>query len=173
MANVDILRMNIYRSNWSSGRFVKSRCLLWTEHQCCGCKNSKPPFSTNIRSIYVQHSIRCTRDQCRHFEYRYSQNEHILIKLVIKMCKISVLVDCCMTSIPNHLSPPIQDRFLSSKVFDVHEIKIVMNNVDILRTTIYWSMEASGWVKFSDACGLIILSAVAATRIPNHLSPPI
>ena len=87
MANGDILRMNIYWSNWSSGRFVKSRCLLWTEHQCCcGCKNSKPSFSTNKRPIYIQNSIRCTRDQCRHFEYRYSQNEHILIKLVIKMC---------------------------------------------------------------------------------------
>jgi hypothetical protein len=81
--------------------------LLWTEHQCCHYKHSKPSFSTNIRPIYIQHSIRCTRDHCSHFEYRYSQNEHILIKLVIKKCKISVLVDCCMTSIPNHLSPPI------------------------------------------------------------------
>ena len=41
---------------------------------------------------------------------------------------------------------------LSSKVFDVEEIKVVMDNVDILRVNIYWSMEASGWVKFSDAC---------------------
>jgi hypothetical protein len=101
MANVDILRMNIYWLNCSSGRFVKSRCLLWTENQCCCYKNSKPSFSTNVRPISIQKSIRCTRDQCCHFEYRYSQNENILFKLVIRMCIISVLVDCCMTSTPN------------------------------------------------------------------------
>ena len=65
---------------------------LWTDHQCCGNKNSKPPFSTNLRPISIQHSIRCPREQYRHGEWRYSQNEHILIKLVIrKVCKISVL----------------------------------------------------------------------------------
>ena len=70
-------------------------------------KNSKPSFSTNLRPISIQQSILLTRDQCSHFEYRYSQNEHILNKLVIRMCKISVFVGCCMTSIPNHLSSPI------------------------------------------------------------------
>ena len=34
-------------------------------------KNAKPSFSTNIRPIHIQHSIRCTQDQCRQFEYRY------------------------------------------------------------------------------------------------------
>ena len=65
---------------------------LWTDHQCCSNRNSKPPFCTKLRPISIQHSIQCPREQYRHGEWWYSQSEHILIKLVIRMvCKISVL----------------------------------------------------------------------------------
>ena len=48
---------------------------------------SKPSFSTNLRPISIQHSIRCTKDQCREGECRYTHNEHILIKGGIRMCR--------------------------------------------------------------------------------------
>ena len=71
---------------------VNFRCLLCTDHKCCGNRNSKPSVSTNLKPTFIQLSIQCPREQCRHGECRFSQNEHILIKLVIRMCKISVLV---------------------------------------------------------------------------------
>ena len=38
---------------------------LWTDHhQCCGKNYSKPPFSTNLKLIHIQHCIRCSQDQC-------------------------------------------------------------------------------------------------------------
>ena len=84
--NVDILRTDIFWSKETSGCF--NLLCLWTDHQFCDNKNSKPSCSTILRLISIQHRIRCPRDQCRHSQCRYFENEHILIKEGIRMGKI-------------------------------------------------------------------------------------
>ena len=93
MANVDILRTNIYWSKEASGfvSFANYRW-WWTDHQCCCNGNSKPSCSTMIlRLISIQHSIRCTKDQCHQGEFRYTHNKHILIKGGIRLCRWRLL----------------------------------------------------------------------------------
>ncbi len=67
-------------------------CCGQLHDQCCSNGNSKPSFSNPIvvRLISIQHSIRCTRDQCSHCEFRFSENEFILIKGGIRMCKFFI-----------------------------------------------------------------------------------
>ena len=106
------LRTNIRWSNWSSGWCVNFR-YLWTDHQCCGNTNSKPSFSTNLRPISIQHSIRCTRDQCRHGECWFSENEHNPDNDSYTKVNVIALV------------------FLDSPVFGIPLIKINGNNTNI------------------------------------------
>ena len=143
-ASIFLERTYINRTGHQPRGCVNFRCSLCTDHKCCGNKNSKPPFSTNLKPTFIQQNFRCLREQCRHVKCRYSKNEHILIKLVIRMVyKISVLavnwliIRAVIANIPNHRSPPISDQFISSKVFDVHENSAVISNIDILKTNIY------------------------------------
>ena len=137
-------------------------------------KNSKQSFSTNIWPIYIQQSIQCTRDHCRHSEYRNSQNEHILIKLVIRVVYklfLVLAVYCCSGNSKPSCSTilrliPIQPSIQCTRDQCLHaQCQLYQNEYSLING-------GMRMCKFSDAsCGLIIRAV--ASKIPNHLSPPI
>ena len=108
----------------------------------------KADFYLAKYSMYTRSLLSCRISICSKKTYIDQISHQDGVWIFGAYCSSWFMTSAVATKIPNHLSPPFSGRFLSSKVFDVHEINAVMSNVDILRTNIYWSKEASGCVNF-------------------------